>query len=85
MAANALGGAYDAYEGAAKGLIPPIQRKTKAAHFVRITGLGIGACPIEDYACLAVTIGATEIGFALPKAKLKEVAQAIAASDILEK
>jgi hypothetical protein len=85
IAANALGGAYDAYESAAKGLIPTTQRQSNVAPYVRITGLGVGACPIEDCVCLAVKIGATEIGFAVPKAKLKEFAQAIAVSDILDK
>ena len=83
VAANALGGAYNAHHDATMGLVPMTDRRTENSPFVRITGLGIGSCPIEGYACLVVKVGAAEIGFAVPKAKLKEFAQAAAASEIL--
>jgi hypothetical protein len=49
IAANALGGAYDAHDQALMGLVPPAERKTSYP-FVRITGLGLGPCTIEDHA-----------------------------------
>ena len=84
MAANALGGAYDAYEGGVSGVVPLTKRNSESSPFVRITGLGVGPCPIEDHACLVVRVGAAEIGFALPKAKLKEYGRSLATSKILD-
>src|SRR6478752_6782395 len=46
MAANALRGAFEAFDKAAMGLVPPGERKASYP-FVRITGLGLGPCPIE--------------------------------------
>ena len=46
IAANALGGAYDAHDQALMGLVPPAERKTSYP-FVRITGLGLGPCTID--------------------------------------
>jgi hypothetical protein len=80
IAVNALGGAYNAYEAGMKGVVPVTQRKTDSSPFVRITGIGVGPCPIEDHACLVIRVGAAEIGFALPRAKLVEFAQSLAAS-----
>ena len=84
VAANALGGAYDAFDQAAMGLVPAVERKP-AYPFVRITGLGLGPCPIEDHACLVVRVGAAELGFAFPRQKLKEFAQWMAAQEVPDK
>ena len=84
IAANALGGAYDAFEAGKKGAVPLTQRKGESAPFVRITGIGVGPCPIEDHACLVIRVGAAEIGFALPRAKLAEFARSVAASKAAE-
>ena len=84
IAANALGGAYDAFDKAAMGLVPAGERKTHYP-FVRITGLGLGPCPIENHACLIIRVGAAELGFAFPRSKLKEFAQWMAAQDAPEK
>lgn len=84
MAANALAGAYDAHEQALMGLVPPAERKTSYP-FVRITGLGLGPCPIEDHACLVVRVGASELGFAFPKQKLKEFAKWLATAESPDK
>jgi hypothetical protein len=84
MAANALAGAYDAHEQALMGLVPPAERKTSYP-FVRITGLGLGPCPIEDHACLVVRVGAAELGFAFPKQKLKEFAKWLATAESPDK
>ena len=83
IAANALGGAYDAFEQTLMGLVPPAEQKTSFP-FVRITGLGLGPCPIEDHACLVVRVGASELGFAFPKKKLKEFAKWLAAAESLD-
>ena len=82
IAANALGGAYDAFDQATMGLVPAGERKTSYP-FVRITGLGLGPCPIEDHACLVVRVGAAELGFAFPRTKLKEFAKWLAESESL--
>ena len=84
VAASALGGAFEAFDKAQMGLVPAGERKDHYP-FVRITGLGLGPCPIEDHACLVIRVGATELGFAFPKAKLKDFAKWVAASDALDK
>jgi hypothetical protein len=84
VAANALGGAYDAFDQAAMGLVPAGERKTTYP-FVRITGLGLGPCPIEGHACLIIRVGTAELGLAFPRAKLKEFAQWMAAQELPEK
>ncbi len=81
LAANVLGGAYEAWERAAAGQVPAAERKPQYP-FVRITGLGLGPCPIEGHACLVVRVGASELGFAFPRDKLKEFAQWMAAQDL---
>jgi hypothetical protein len=79
IAANALGAAVDAFD---RG--PPIDEpKRSTAPFVRITGLGVGNCSIEDHVCIVIKAGAAEIGFALPKKKLTEFAQWVAANETL--
>ena len=83
MAANALAGAFDAFDQAAQGLVPTGERKPSYP-FVRITGLGLGPCPIEDHACLVVRVGTAELGFAFPRQKLKEFAQWMAAQEVPE-
>jgi hypothetical protein len=83
IAANALGGAYDAFDQATMGLVPQAERKTHYP-FVRITGLGLGPCTIEDHACLVVRVGTSELGFAFPKKKLKEFAKWLAAAESLD-
>jgi hypothetical protein len=83
LAANALGGAYDAFDRAMMGVVPPGERKDHYP-FVRITGLGLGPCTIEDHACLVVRVGAAELGFAFPKKKLKEFAKWLAAAESLD-
>jgi hypothetical protein len=80
LAANALGGAFDAFDRATMGVVPHAERKTSYP-FVRITGLGLGPCPIEDHACLVVRVGAAELGFAFPKKKLKEFASWLATAE----
>lgn len=81
IAANALGGAFEVFEQAARGAVPAAERRP-AYPFVRITGLGLGPCPIADHACLVVRVGAAEVGFAFPRAKLKEFAQWMAAQEL---
>ena len=81
IAAQALGGAYDAFDQAAQGLVPQGERKPSYS-FVRITGLGLGPCPIEGHACLVVRVGATELGFAFPKDKLKEFGKWLATAEL---
>jgi hypothetical protein len=81
MAANALRGAFEAFDKAAMGLVPPGERKASYP-FVRITGLGLGPCPIEDHACLVVRVGTAELGFAFPRQKLKEFAQWMAVQEV---
>ena len=66
------------------GLVPATERKDVYL-FVRITGLGLGPCPIEGHACLIIRVGASEVGFAFPRAKLKEFAQWVAAQELPEK
>ena len=82
IAANALGGAYDAFDQAMMGLVPPAPRK-ESYPFVRITGLGLGPCPIADHACLVVRVGTSELGLAFPKSKLKEFGKWLAAAESL--
>ena len=41
--------------------------------------------PIEGHACLIVRVGATELGLAFPRSKLKEFAQWMAAQELPEK
>jgi hypothetical protein len=84
LAASALGGAYDAFDKAQMGLVPAGEREDHYP-FVRITGLGLGPCPIDDHACLVIRVGAAELGFAFPKAKLKEFAKWVAANEALDK
>ncbi len=84
IAANALGGAYEAFDQATMGLIPAGERKPQYP-FVRISGLGVGPCPIEGHACLVVRVGTAELGFAFPRDKLKQFAQWMAAQDMPEK
>jgi hypothetical protein len=83
IAANALGGAFEAFAQATQGAVPAGERKP-AYPFVRISGLGLGPCPIADHACLVVRVGAAEVGFAFPRQKLKEFAQWVAAQDMPE-
>jgi hypothetical protein len=79
IAANVLGAAVDAFDRS-----PPIDEpKRSTAPFVRITGLGVGNCPIEDHVCIVIKAGTAEIGFALPKKKLTEFAQWVAANETL--
>jgi hypothetical protein len=84
IAAAALAGAFEAHEQALMGLVPPAERKTSYP-FVRITGLGVGPCPIEDHACLVVRVGSSELGLAFPKQKLKDFAKWLATAETLEK
>ena len=83
VAANALGGAYEAFDQAAMGLVPAGERKPSYP-FVRISGLGLGPCPIEGHACLVVRVGAAELGFAFPRDKLKEFAKWVAEQEVPE-
>lgn len=73
LAANALNGAYIAYEHASAGLVPPSQKTSSTGPVVRITGLAIASCPIEGHVCLVVKVGATEIGLAFPKERMREL------------
>lgn len=81
VAAKVLEGAFSAWDQAAQGLVPEGGRKDSFA-FVRITGLGLGPCPVEGHACLVVRVGATELGFAFPRDKLKQFAQWVAAQEL---
>ena len=76
VAASALAGAYEAFDQAASGLVPAGERKATYP-FVRISGLGLGPCPIEGHACLVIRVGAAEVGFAFPREKIKEFAQLV--------
>jgi hypothetical protein len=77
VAANALGAAVDAYDRTGVGGAPPTtgEPRDSTAPFVRITGLAVANCPIEDHVCLVIKAGAAEIGFALPRKRLTEFAQ----------
>jgi hypothetical protein len=66
------------------GRVPATERKD-VYPFVRITGLGLGPCPIEGHACLVIRVGASEVGFAFPRSKLKEFTQWVAAQELAEK
>jgi hypothetical protein len=67
-------------------VLPAHQASQLAANpFVRITGLGLGPCPIEGHACLVIRVGAAELGFAFPRAKLKEFGKWVAANEALDK
>ena len=83
VAASALEGAYEAFDRAASGLVPAGERKPTYP-FVRISGLGLGPCPIEGHACLVIRVGAAEVGFAFPRKKLKEFAQWMATQEVPE-
>jgi hypothetical protein len=83
VAASALGGAYEAFDRAVSGLVPAGERKPTYP-FVRISGLGLGPCPIEGHACLVIRVGAAEVGFAFPRTKLKEFAQLVAKQEVPE-
>jgi hypothetical protein len=83
IAAQALGGAFDAFDQAMAGVVPQGERKSSYS-FVRITGLGLGHCPIEGHACLVVRVGATELGFAFPREKLKEFGKWLATAELQE-
>jgi hypothetical protein len=84
MAANALGGAYEAHVAAASGYAPAIAPKSESTPFVRITGIGLGSCPVPDHVSLVFRVGAARIAFAVPKDKLKEFAQAVQTSEALK-
>jgi hypothetical protein len=83
VAANALSGAFAAFDQAAMGLVPAGERK-ESYPFVRITGLGLGPSTIEGHACLVVRVGTAELGFAFPRDKLKAFAQWMATQDVPE-
>jgi hypothetical protein len=81
VAAKVLEGAFEAWDQAAQGRVPAGERKEHFP-FVRITGLGLGPCPVEGLACLVVRVGATELGFAFPRDKLKQFAQWVAEQEL---
>jgi hypothetical protein len=83
VAASALSGAYEAFDRAASGHVPAGERRSTYP-FVRISGLGLGPCPIEGHACLVIRVGAAEVGFAFPRAKLKEFARWVAEQEVPE-
>jgi hypothetical protein len=83
-AAKVLEGAFDAWDQAVQGLVPEGARKDSYS-FVRITGLGLGPCPLEGHACLVVRVGATELGFAFPREKLRQFAQRVVEQELPEK
>ena len=83
LAANALAGAYDAFEKAQMGLVPAAERRSHYP-YVRITGLGLGPSPFKDHACLVVRVGAAELGFTFPRDKLKEFARWLATAEVPE-
>jgi hypothetical protein len=83
IAAKVLEGAFAAWDQAAMGLVPAPERKDSYP-FVRITGLGLGPCPVEGHACLVVRVGATELGFAFPRDKLKQFAEWVAQQELPE-
>jgi hypothetical protein len=83
IAANALAGAFDAFDKSQMGLVPAGERKDSYP-FVRVTGLGLGPCPIEEHACLVIRVGTAELGLAFPKDKLKAFAKWLAAAESLD-
>jgi len=71
LPANALGGAYDAFDQAAMGLV---RQGSQAGLSVRAhPGLGLGPARSRNHACLVVRVGTAEVGFAFPRKKLKGV------------
>ena len=81
VAAQALAGAFEVFDREAKGLVTPVGEGKSHFPFVRVTGLGLGPCPIEGFACLVVRVGRAELGLALPREKLKEFAQWLATTE----
>ncbi|MGE3064090.1 MAG: hypothetical protein AB7K67_00765 [Hyphomicrobiaceae bacterium] len=79
LAVRALGGAYHAFEQVNAGTVPNVDTPQPTTPYVRITGLGVGECPIEGFTCMIVMVGAAQFGLAMPKARLKEFAQWVTA------
>ena len=57
VAANALGGAYDAHDQALMGLVPPARARSTSS--CALAGLGLGPCTIEDHRLFVVHVGAS--------------------------
>jgi len=77
IAANALVGARDAFDRVQLGLVPRAARTKRDAPMIHVNGLAVGRCPLPDHAVLVVRAGIAELGFAIPKKKLKEFGEAL--------
>ena len=77
IAANALQGARDAFDRAQLGLVTRAQRTKRDAPMIHVNGLAVGRAPIPDHAVLVIRAGIAELGFAIPKEKLKEFGEAL--------
>jgi len=77
IAANALVGARDAFDRAQLGLVARAARTKRDATMIHVNGLAVGRCPLPDHAVLVVRAGIAELGFAIPKKKLKEFGEAL--------
>ena len=77
IAANALVGARDAFDRAQLGLVARAARTKRDAPMIHVNGLAVGRCPLPDHAVLVVRAGIAELGFAIPKKKLKEFGEAL--------
>jgi len=77
IAANALVAARDAFHRAQLGLVPRAGRTKRDAPMIHIDGLAVGLSPIPNHGVLVVRAGIAELGFAIPKQKLREFGEAL--------
>src|SRR5262245_59244664 len=77
IAANALVAARDAFDRAQLGLVARSTRTKRDAPMIHINGLAVGHCAIPDHGVLVVRVGIAELGFAIPKQKLRDLGEAL--------
>jgi hypothetical protein len=77
IAANALVAVREAFERARMGLVPRVARTKRDAPMIQVDGLAVGRCTIPDHGVLVVRVGIAELGFAIPKQKLRELGEAL--------
>ena len=77
IAASALVAARDAFDRAQLGLVPRVARTKRDAPMIHIDGLAVGRCAIPDHGVLVVRVGIAELGFAIPKQKLRDFGEAL--------
>ena len=77
IAASALVAARDAYGHAQLGLVPRVTRTKRDSPMIHIDALAVGRCPIPDHGVLVIKVGIAELGFAIPKQKLRDFGEAL--------